>query len=83
MIRAEVPDVIVGAGTVTDSLNWRQRWTPAEFVITPGLTRTWRRPAKGVLPMVPGVSCASVLGLEYGFSAFKFFPADPQVGSPR
>ena len=30
------------------------------------------------MPMVPGVSCASdiMLGLEYGFSAFKFFPAE-------
>ena len=83
-IRAEVPDVIVGAGTVTDLAKLEAALDAGcEFVITPGLTRTMAEAGQGLsLPMVPGVSCASdiMLGLEYGFSAFKFFPAEASGG---
>lgn len=83
-IRAEVPDVIVGAGTVTDLAKLEAALDAGcEFVITPGLTRTMAEAGQGLsLPMVPGVSCASdiMLGLECGFSAFKFFPAEASGG---
>ena len=83
-IRAEVPDVIVGAGTVTDVAKLEAAVDAGcEFVITPGLTRTMAEASQGLsMPMVPGVSCASdiMLGLEYGFTAFKFFPAESSGG---
>ena len=85
-IRAEVPDVIVGAGTVTDLAKLEAALDAGCVCYHPGLTRTMAEAGQGLsLPMVPGVSCASdiMLGLEYGFSAFKFFRLRPRVESPR
>ena len=83
-IRADVPDVIVGAGTVTDVAKLEAAVDAGcEFVITPGLTRTMAKAGQELsMPMVPGVSCASdiMLGLEFGYSAFKFFPAESSGG---
>jgi 2-dehydro-3-deoxyphosphogluconate aldolase/(4S)-4-hydroxy-2-oxoglutarate aldolase len=83
-IRAEVPDVVVGAGTVTDMAKLEAAVEAgSEFLITPGLTPTMAKACQDLsMPVVPGVSCASdiMLGLEYGFSAFKFFPAEASGG---
>ena len=83
-IRAEVSDVIVGAGTVTD-ISKLQAAVDAgsEFIITPGLTPTLAEAGQFLdIPMIPGISSASdlMLGLEHGYSAFKFFPAETSGG---
>ncbi len=83
-IRAEVPDVVVGAGTITDMAKLEAAVDAgSEFLITPGLTRSMAKACQQLpMPLVPGVSCASdiMLGMEYGFSAFKFFPAEASGG---
>ena len=83
-IRTEVSDVIVGAGTVTD-ISKLQAAVDAgsEFIITPGLTPTLADAGQSLdIPMIPGISSASdlMLGLEHGYSAFKFFPAETSGG---
>ena len=83
-IRKEVPDVLVGAGTVT-SLDKFHAAVDAgsEFIVTPGLTPAIAKAGAGSpLPVLPGVSCATdiMLGQEYGYRAFKFFPAEASGG---
>ena len=83
-IRKEVPDVLVGAGTVT-SLDKFHAAVDAgsEFIVTPGLTPAIAKAgADSPLPVLPGVSCATdiMLGQEYGYRAFKFFPAEASGG---
>jgi 2-dehydro-3-deoxyphosphogluconate aldolase/(4S)-4-hydroxy-2-oxoglutarate aldolase len=85
-IRKEVPGVIVGAGTVT-SLDKFHAAVDAgsEFIVTPGLTPTLAKAsADSPLPVLPGISRASdiMLGQEYGYRAFKFFPAEASGGIP-
>ena len=83
-IRKEVPDVLVGAGTVT-SLDKFHAAVDAgsNFIVTPGLTPAIAQAgADSPLPVLPGVSCATdiMLGQEYGYRAFKFFPAEASGG---
>lgn len=85
-IRKEVPGVIVGAGTVT-SLDKFHAAVDAgsEFIVTPGLTPAIAQAgADSTLPVLPGISRASdiMLGQEYGYRAFKFFPAEASGGIP-
>ena len=85
-IRQEVTGVIVGAGTVT-SLDKFQAAVDAgsEFIVTPGLTPAIAQAgADSPLPVLPGISRASdiMLGQEYGYRAFKFFPAEASGGIP-
>ena len=83
-IRKEVPDVLVGAGTVT-SLDKFHAAVDAgsNFIVTPVLTPAIAQAgADSPLPVLPGVSCATdiMLGQEYGYRAFKFFPAEASGG---
>ena len=83
-IRKEVPDVVVGAGTVT-SLEKLHAAVDAgsEFIVTPGLTPAIAQAGvDSPLPVLPGVSTASdiMFGQEYGYRAFKFFPAEASGG---
>lgn len=83
-IRKEVLDVLVGAGTVT-SLDKFHAAVDAgsNFIVTPGLTPAIAQAgADSPLPVLPGVSCATdiMLGQEYGYRAFKFFPAEASGG---
>jgi 2-dehydro-3-deoxyphosphogluconate aldolase / (4S)-4-hydroxy-2-oxoglutarate aldolase len=79
MIAEEVPEAIVGAGTVTTSFDLQAvENAGAVFAISPGLTKTLLRDAnQGSITLIPGISTASelMLGMEMGFSEFKFFPA--------
>ncbi|MCI5145866.1 MAG: keto-hydroxyglutarate-aldolase/keto-deoxy-phosphogluconate aldolase [Candidatus Electrothrix sp. AR3] len=83
-ISDEVPEVIVGAGTV---LAPEKIKTVAEaggrFAITPGLTPALLTAAKyATIPLIPGVSTASEVmsALERGFTELKFFPAEAAGG---
>ena len=75
-IKEQVPEVIVGAGTV---LNEEQLVAAidsgAEFIVTPGLTpELLRAGLDASVPMIPGVATASevMVGLQAGLSTFKF-----------
>ena len=85
-ITKEVPDAIVGAGTI---LNPEQLQAAADagavFAISPGLTATLLAAAqKSSIALIPGISSLSelMLGMEYGLDHFKFFPAENAGGIP-
>lgn len=83
-IAAQVPEAIVGAGTVltqTDLANVAA--AGARFAISPGATPALYAAARLVdLPWIPAVATASELmaGLEQGHTCFKFFPAESSGG---
>ncbi|MER6616759.1 bifunctional 4-hydroxy-2-oxoglutarate aldolase/2-dehydro-3-deoxy-phosphogluconate aldolase [Streptomyces xantholiticus] len=85
-IAAEVPEAVVGAGTVISAENVSSAVAAgARFLVSPG----WTDPlldamrASGV-PFLPGVSTTSevVALLERGVSEMKFFPAEAAGGTP-
>jgi 2-dehydro-3-deoxyphosphogluconate aldolase/(4S)-4-hydroxy-2-oxoglutarate aldolase len=82
---AEVPDMILGAGTVltprdvTDAVE-----AGADFLVSPGTpTNLMQALAEAPIPAVPG--CATVteaMSLSaMGFRVMKFFPAEPSGGT--
>ena len=83
-IRKEVPEVVVGAGTVTSLEKFHAAVDAgSEFIVTPGLTPAIAQAGvDSPLPVLPGVSTASdiMFGQEYGYRAFKFFPAEASGG---
>jgi 2-dehydro-3-deoxyphosphogluconate aldolase/(4S)-4-hydroxy-2-oxoglutarate aldolase len=83
-VAAEVPDVVVGAGTVTtpDQAE-RAAKAGAAFLVTPGCTDRLLDGVAGTgLPFLPGVSTVSeaLRVAERGLSALKFFPAEASGG---
>lgn len=84
-IRDQVPDAIVGAGTVLDAQQWQRAIDAgARFGISPGLTPALAAAAQAhPLPFIPGVATASeaMQALERGFEALKLFPAEAVGGA--
>ncbi|HEX4183280.1 MAG TPA: bifunctional 4-hydroxy-2-oxoglutarate aldolase/2-dehydro-3-deoxy-phosphogluconate aldolase [Caulobacteraceae bacterium] len=84
-IAAEVPEAIVGAGTVLNPKDLqRAEAAGARFIVSPGLTEPLLRAAEdSPLPYLPGVSTVSevMTGLDAGLNEFKFFPAEATGGS--
>jgi 2-dehydro-3-deoxyphosphogluconate aldolase/(4S)-4-hydroxy-2-oxoglutarate aldolase len=83
----EVPDAIVGAGTVLNADDHgRALQAGARFIVSPGLTDALIRAAEAVpnIPFLPGVATASEVmrGLDAGLDHFKFFPASTSGGPP-
>ncbi|MPY83710.1 MAG: bifunctional 4-hydroxy-2-oxoglutarate aldolase/2-dehydro-3-deoxy-phosphogluconate aldolase [Actinophytocola sp.] len=83
-IATEVPDVLVGAGTLTTPEQVKDAvGAGARFLVSPGSTPTLLDAmADTGLPYLPGVSTASeVLALlERGITEMKFFPAEAAGG---
>ncbi|CUB05120.1 bifunctional 4-hydroxy-2-oxoglutarate aldolase/2-dehydro-3-deoxy-phosphogluconate aldolase [Marinomonas fungiae] len=83
-LRKEVPDAIVGAGTVCS----REQYIKAveagsQFIISPGMTPDLLKVGKEYdIPYLPAVATISdiLLGMEYGYDHFKFFPAEVNGG---
>jgi 2-dehydro-3-deoxyphosphogluconate aldolase/(4S)-4-hydroxy-2-oxoglutarate aldolase len=85
-IKAEVPDAIVGAGTIIneETLNAAIE-AGAEFIVSPGTTDSLADAAlKTGVPFLPGVSTpGEALRLyEKGITEMKFFPAEAAGGVP-
>lgn len=83
-IMAEVPDAIVGIGTILspDDLA-RAEALGVKFGISPGATSELLKAAAGSgLPFAPGIATASELmqALAHGFDVVKFFPAESSGG---
>ncbi len=85
-MRAEVPEAIVGAGTV---LSPEQLRSVAElgvaFAVSPGITdRLLDAASDTSVPLLPGVATAGEVmrALDRGYRHLKFFPAEPAGGSP-
>lgn len=83
-IIAEVPDAVVGAGTVLSAADLTAAVaTGAAFAISPGATDALFDAADhAVIPWLPAVATASEVmrGLERGHRRFKFFPAEAAGG---
>ncbi|MDF2784325.1 MAG: keto-deoxy-phosphogluconate aldolase [Pantoea eucrina] len=80
----EVPEAIVGAGTVINTQQLKEVTDAgAQFVISPGLTESLLRAAtEGPVPLIPGISTVSelMMGMDHGLREFKFFPAEANGG---
>ncbi|HSH12532.1 MAG TPA: bifunctional 4-hydroxy-2-oxoglutarate aldolase/2-dehydro-3-deoxy-phosphogluconate aldolase, partial [Desulfurivibrionaceae bacterium] len=83
-VRAAIPEVWVGAGTVTGINQYRQvESAGAQFVITPGITEAILEfGVTSEASLLPGVSTISELmvGYNLGYREFKFFPAEVSGG---
>ena len=83
-IAREVPDAIVGAGTVLSGSDMQAvRDAGATFAIAPGATDALYAAARDVgMAFIPAIATASELmrGLEHGHRVFKFFPAEASGG---
>jgi 2-dehydro-3-deoxyphosphogluconate aldolase/(4S)-4-hydroxy-2-oxoglutarate aldolase len=83
-IVAEVPEAIVGIGTVLTPADLAlAAEIGAAFAISPGMSRDLlQAAATGDLPFVPGIQTASDLlaCVTHGFELVKFFPAVPAGG---
>ncbi|MGL9751093.1 MAG: bifunctional 4-hydroxy-2-oxoglutarate aldolase/2-dehydro-3-deoxy-phosphogluconate aldolase [Symbiopectobacterium sp.] len=83
-IAKEVPDAIVGAGTVTNPQQLADVIAAdAQFAISPGLTEPLLKAAVGgPIALIPGISTISelMLGMDYDLREFKFFPAEANAG---
>lgn len=85
-IKAEVPEAIVGAGTIIniDTLN-KAIEAGAEFIVSPGTTDKLIDAAIATgVPLLPGIANPSdaMRLLEKGITAMKFFPAEAAGGVP-
>ena len=83
-IIAEVPDAIVGIGTILNAKDLaRAESLGAKFGISPGATPDLlKAAATSALPFAPGIATASELmqALAHGFDLVKFFPAEQSGG---
>ncbi|MEU5953614.1 bifunctional 4-hydroxy-2-oxoglutarate aldolase/2-dehydro-3-deoxy-phosphogluconate aldolase [Streptomyces sp. NPDC047525] len=84
-IAAEVPDAVVGAGTVISATNVADSVDAgARFLVSPGWTDTLLAAMKASgVPFLPGVSTTSevVALIERGVHEMKFFPAEAAGGT--
>lgn len=83
-IADNVPDAIIGAGTVTNAAQLKQvTEAGAKFAISPGLTPELLEAGnEGSIALIPGIASISelMIGLDKGYSHFKFFPAEASGG---
>ena len=83
-IRAEVPDVLIGAGTVLNFTQLKEvHAAGALFAVAPGCNPSTLRAAKDLgLPFAPGIATASdvEIAIENGCRLLKFFPAGTSGG---
>jgi 2-dehydro-3-deoxyphosphogluconate aldolase/(4S)-4-hydroxy-2-oxoglutarate aldolase len=84
-IAREVPDAVVGAGTVRSAADAQAAaLAGARFAVSPGYTHAVGKACRDLgLPLLPGVSSGSeiMLAQEDGYTALKFFPAVPSGGA--
>lgn len=83
-IRAEVPEAVVGVGTVLTAGQLREAEEDgAAFAVSPGATdRLLDAAADSAVPLLPGVATVSeaMAASERGCSLLKFFPAEAAGG---
>ncbi|WP_218310592.1 bifunctional 4-hydroxy-2-oxoglutarate aldolase/2-dehydro-3-deoxy-phosphogluconate aldolase [Alteromonas antoniana] len=83
-IAKEVPDALIGAGTVTNAQQLKAVTDAgAKFAISPGMTADLLKAGMdGDIPLIPGISSTSDLmkGKDAGYTHMKFFPAEASGG---
>lgn len=86
LVAHEVPEAVVGAGTVLNTRDYdRAVDAGARFIVSPGTTQELLDAAEtGETPFLPGASTPSEVMalLEEGYSILKFFPAEQSGGVP-
>lgn len=77
------PEMKIGAGTVLNAADLNAAIEAgAHYALSPGSTPKLMKAArKAAIPFIPGVASATEImrGLDFGFTCFKFFPAE-QLG---
>lgn len=85
VVAAEVPEAIVGVGTVLDARQFEAATAAgARFVVSPGFTPELREAAAANgAPLLPGAITPSEImaAAEAGYSLLKFFPAEQAGGA--
>lgn len=85
-IKEQVPELIVGAGTVTNEVILKQAIDAgSDFIVTPAISdKLLGHLANCGIPAVPGVSNTAdiLLAIEHGFTELKLFPASLSGGAP-
>ena len=80
IIRRELPDLIVGAGTLIHAEQFLEaRDAGAQFAVSPGCTERLALAAENLqMPYLPGVLTPSevLMALEFGYRSLKLFPAN-------
>ena len=83
-IAAEVPEILVGAGTITspELVSRRREGRGAVPRLSRHDARAAARDGRTGVPFLPGTATVSeaMAVLEAGFSAMKFFPAEAPAG---
>jgi 2-dehydro-3-deoxyphosphogluconate aldolase/(4S)-4-hydroxy-2-oxoglutarate aldolase len=83
-ISREVPEVVVGAGTVRNREDVQTALRAgARFLVSPGYSSALgKASAEAKLPLLPGVASASdiMAAMDDGLNALKFFPAQQAGG---
>lgn len=83
-IAREVPEALVGAGTVTNRQQLKQvQDAGALFAISPGMTPDLLAAGnEGEIALIPGISSISELmkTVDFGYTHLKFFPAEAAGG---
>ncbi|MBT4518976.1 MAG: bifunctional 4-hydroxy-2-oxoglutarate aldolase/2-dehydro-3-deoxy-phosphogluconate aldolase [Halieaceae bacterium] len=78
-IKAEVPEAVVLAGTVTNPAQLQAAVAAgADYCVSPGCTPAlYRAASESNIGLLPAVATASeiMLGMDYGHNCFKLFPA--------
>ena len=83
-IAKEVPEALIGAGTVTNRAQLKQvQDAGALFAISPGMTPDLLAAGnEGNIALIPGISSISELmkAVDLGYTHLKFFPAEASGG---
>jgi 2-dehydro-3-deoxyphosphogluconate aldolase/(4S)-4-hydroxy-2-oxoglutarate aldolase len=86
LVAEEVPQAIVGAGTILSARDYRRAADAgARFIVSPGTTQELLDEASlGRVPLLPGaVTPSEIMALqEEGYTVLKFFPAEQAGGAP-
>lgn len=85
LVAAEVPEALVGAGTILNAKQFAQAEAAgARFIVSPGMTQELLDAAeRSSVPLLPGAITPSEImaALEEGYSVLKFFPAEQAGGA--
>lgn len=83
-MRAEFPEMLIGAGTVLNSKTVDEAIDAGvDFIVSPGFNPTTVKYCQQRnMPIIPGVNSPSLVeqAMEMGLTTLKFFPAGPSGG---
>lgn len=85
-IKEQVPELLVGAGTITNEVILKQAIDAgSDFIVTPAVSdKLLGHLTKCGVPVLPGVSNTGdiLMAIEHGYTELKLFPASLSGGAP-